>query len=139
MQLMIEDFIVSYKTKLYFHVKNESSSSLNSGMTQGISQFMSNFCTEKLEIVRGIKFTFHILIPEPQLLLILKVVNASTSASDDHLKAFIKRAWDWYVLLHGQSISRSKCTAFFTRYLLYAGRQLSIFTSLPSNHIPVKE
>ena len=134
---MIKDFIIAYKSKLYFYLEEERTSSLTYGMIQGICQLMTNFSTENVEIVRGTIFTLHILVPEPRLFIILKVINSSTSASDDHLKAYLKRAWDWYYLFYGSSISREKCLSFFSRYLSIAGNQLPLFTTLPSKIIIV--
>lgn len=129
---MITNFIIAYKSKLLFYLADENSSRLNCGMIQGISLFMNNFSTETVEIVRGTKTTFHILSPEPQLLLILKVENSSTTATDEHMKAYLLRSWNWYFFLHGALQTSKRKLHFFTRYLSYAGNQLSLFTTLPS-------
>lgn len=98
---MIANFIISYKSKLLYCLADEASSKLNCGMIQGMSQFMNNFTLEALEIVRGTRYSYYILAPEPHLLLILKVENKPNSGTDEQWKAYLKRSWDWYFLLFG--------------------------------------
>jgi hypothetical protein len=112
-------------------------------MIQGMLHFMNNFSSEALDTIRGTRYTFYILTPEPFLLLILKVQNGPNTGTDEQWKAYLKRAWNWYFLLFGAArTSKSNLDHlitgklnFFVRYLSFDGNQLSLLSTLPGKFI----